>query len=336
MKTIFLIITLFIFCQIIPAKQINYGIALKFCEGHLQRGMNVSWHLKQYSPNWEQQNEKQILYASNTNFKYQGNNDITVKISNSNPEIIQGKSIDICVKIENNTNNIIRLSTPKQFLYDILRDSLITSKYGHGVIDIAPHSTYYNLINPLHYIAHNGNSIVPGYPWFYWYTGDYDYYISYFLGKNKFVSNRIRLKINPVPDSLDISFNKLKDHVGEKTLTATNEELFQKSKYTFYEKEYFYKLLRNHDYWAAIQNKKNVQHYREMAKKLFKEFIIKYPNSADAYNLFKIVMYNFNDNKSLIEDILKTLIKDKPNCKLLEVLRNQPDYLNKQIKYLLK
>jgi hypothetical protein len=46
-------------------------------------------------------------------------------------------------------------------------------------------------------------------------------------------------------------------------------------------------------------------------------------------------MKNYDENKVLIGDILTSLKRIEPESHLLTVLKNQPDYINKQIKHLL-
>ena len=113
------------------------------------------------------------------------------------------------------------------------------------------------------------------------------------------------------------------------------ESLAEKYKGTIYEEIFLIRQVEDSRLQSAIYSKDKDKEYREKALQLFGDFILKYPNTSRAYYLFKDYLYNFEENKVYIEDILKTLIKNEPDCKLLEVLRHQPYYYNK-IKYLLK
>ena len=168
-----------------------------------------------------------------------------------------------------------------------------------------------------------------------WYEGNYEYHISQFVGQYEFTSNKVQIKINSVPDSLQQALQDLKFNPNKISTTKDIETLFEKFKGTFYEQEFYNRLLRNTVYYDAILNKTKDEELREKVLKLYKEFIIKYCNTANAYSRFNWMMIDYNDNKAAIEEILTTLKNKKPDCKLLEVLRNQPEYLNKEIEYLL-
>jgi hypothetical protein len=71
-------------------------------------------------------------------------------------------------------------------------------------------------------------------------------------------------------------------------------------------------------YYNAIQNKDEFRDYRDKAINLYREFILKYPNSSNAYSHFQVIMYNYKDNALLVNEILSSLNYNQPNCKLLE------------------
>jgi len=303
----------------------------RFCEGHLQRGMNVSWHLKQYSPYGEQTTQQnQIILASNKNFNYLQNKDLEIEISCDKTEYIQGESFNIYVKFLNNSDEPIKItSSPKHYLQDLNRDSLRISNFNsHPLIEIPAHSEYDFLIDPLHAIAYNGNGIVPGYPWFYWYTGDYNYYISQSISNNEYKSNKINIRINPVPDSLLQAFQELKDYVGFSKTGKDWNTILEKNKGHYYEKEFYYRLLTTLGYFDKI-NETNSQ--------LYEEFIVKYPDNDFSYRILNYLSNYYEKNKGLVDRIIERLRTKSPNSKLLMVLRNQPEYMmNNQIKHLLK
>lgn len=299
----------------------------RFCEGHLQRGMNVSWHLKQYSPfGVETSNSNKILLASNINFNYSQNDDIKIEISSDKTEYLQGEFISIVEKIKNNINENIILGQPKHYLHDIDRDSVITSVYGNGFVEIPANSQNNFFINPLGAINYKDSGIIPSYPWFYWYPGNYEYYISQFIDGKEYRSNKIKIKINPVPDSLLEEFNELKLNT-EKVSVEKTQLLLNKYKGSYYEKEFYYRLLTDFGYFDNI-NEEN--------SKLYAEFIIKYPNNDFSYKIINYLSSYYEKNKALVDSIFIELKTKSPTCKLLEVLKHQPEYMNKQIKHLLK
>lgn len=302
---------------------------IRFCEGHLQRGMNVSWHLKQYSPFGEQTTQKSnpILLASNKNLNYQQNQDLDIEISSDKPEIIQGESIDVLVKVINKTNKAVIMGAPKHYLYDYNNDTNYTNHYGEGRVhvEIPPNGSYYFLLDPQSYLLFKGmdfstNSFPPG---------SYDYYMSLFVGGKEIKSNAIKLRLNPVPDSLKQAYEDLqfdpKTYDPNKNYLLEAEKKFRKYKGTYYEKVFYKRLL---------QYPKYLEEKRELKENAFRDFVLKYPNSEDAYYIFQRIL-GFNNDK-FTEDIIAHLKTNSPNSKLLLVLKNQPEYMNKQIKYLLK
>jgi hypothetical protein len=86
----------------------------------------------------------------------------------------------------------------------------------------------------------------------------------------------------------------------------------------------------------AIKNKKDAMAFREKASKLYKEFILKYSNTSQAYDLFGKLMDSYKENSDLVFNILSHLKTNDPQSKLLMVINNQSEYMNKQIKPLLK
>jgi|GEM_PF-5539708 len=303
---------------------------LVFCEGHLQRGMNVSWHLKQYSPYGEQTTQQnQIILASNKNFNYLQDRDLEIEISCDKPEIIQGEYIDILVKVINKTNKTITMGAPKNYLYDYNNSSTYTNQYGAGRvrIEIPPNGVYYFFVDPQSSLLFKDkdfstNSFPPG---------SYDYYLSLYVEGKEVRSNKINLKVEPVPDSLKQAYEDLrfdpKTYDPNKNYLLEAEEKFRKYKGTYYEREFYYGLLQRPEYRDDKSGLK---------ADLFKNFILKYPNSVAAYYMIQKVLDSKND--SLAEDIITHLKTDRPNCKLLMVLRSQPEYymMNNQIKHLLE
>lgn len=299
----------------------------RFCEGHLQRGMNVSWHLKQYGPFGKgTSSSNKLLLASNTNFNYPQNGGLKIEIYSDKTEYLQGEFINIVEKIKNNTNENINLGQPKHYLYDIDRDSMITSIYGNGSVEILAISQNNFFINPLGAVNYKDIGVIPSYPWFYWYPGNYEYYLSQFIDGKEYRSNKIKIKINPVPDSLLEEFNTLKSQ-DEKISIEKARTLLNKYKGSYYEKEFYYRLLTNFGYFDNI-NEANSQ--------LYEEFIIQYPDNDFSYKILNYLSNYYEKNKTLVDRIIESLKTKSPNSKLLMVLKNEPDYMNKKIKHLLK
>ncbi len=258
-------------------------------------------------------------------------------------EIIQGELLDVLVKIKNNTNDTIITGAPKHFLHAIDRDTSIVIEPSNAYIEIPPYGIYSYFIDPLEYIGYNEESN-PCYPWYYWFESKYEYSIAHFVGDEKFISNKIQIKVNPVPDSLQSSFNELKDDIQNPAVinfatykSEKLESLFENFKDSYYGKEFYYKLLKGYNYYEAIGNKgEGAKYLRERAINLYKNFILNYPNSDASYTFLKWIYFNYSDNMFLLDEIISFLKKTDPNCWLLEALNNQPDYMFKEIKHLLK
>jgi hypothetical protein len=166
--------------------------------------------------------------------------------------------------------------------------------------------------------------------------GNYTFFSSVENYNQKYLSNKINIKIHPVPDSLVQAFNDLKRYPHDEIQTIEKvKKNLEKYKGTFYEKKFYRRLLYDVNYQNAIKNKADFGNYRDEALNLYKEFIMKFPNSSNASVLFGIIMYNYADNQALVGEIISSLKINQPDCKLLEVLRNQPDDLYKPIKYFL-
>ncbi len=277
-------------------------------------------------------NEEKILLASNSSLSFQNKNDSSIEIESNKTEYIQGESIDVILKIKNNTNENYEIAWPKNYLLNLDKNKTFTGQFSSEIpMELPPKNNYYFFDNPEGFVLSGtdpSTNILP--------PGNYEYYASLEIGNNKYISNKINFKINPVSASLQPALNELRFVPGKSHTIKDYELLAEKYKGTVYERIFLRKLIHNSWFTFAIQNKNEYKIYREKAIKLYKKFILSYPDTYDAYSIIAVFMSNYNANKIIIDDILKTLIKDKPNCKLLEVLRNQPDYMNKQIKYLLK
>lgn len=326
---------------------------LGFCEGHLQRGMNVSWVLKQYAPFGEKASgSNQSIFTFNGDIKTlnntQSENKLEVKIESEKKDFVKGKFINVLVKVKNISTDTIKLSFPEQHLYSYEESKTINyspSSTDLPFIAIPPFQEYIYSIDPLMFINYKkeDRGLLPGLPWYYWPVGEYDYYISYKKNDVEYNSNRIPINIKPVPDSLLTEFENLKEDLNkpDKINFSTYkferfENLYKKYKSTFYGKEFLYKLLDNWNYTNAINDKKEAKILRNRALELYKKFILKYPNTSEAYYLFSEIMHNYKENNELVAEILNNLKTNDPKSQLLEILANQPNSINQQIKHLLK
>lgn len=310
---------------------------LKFCEGHVQRGLNVSWYLKQYAPYGETTNgSNQYLYALNGSPAQYNNirvgDDLKINIESYQKDYIQGKLIDVLVRVKNNTQYAIKLHPADHLLFSYEESKTIDSQPMGGyyaTVVIPPYQEYIYLVNPLKYVNHKkeDKGLLPGLPWYYWPEGDYDYYISYKFNNKVYTSNKIPITILPVPDSLTTAFEDLKADKNNPDLLNFStykfeslENLFEKYRETFYEKEFLYKLINNWNYTYAIANKKEAESIRPRAMELYKEFILKYPNTQAAFSyLRKIYIYRDKGNENLLTEIISSLESNEEATTLLQL-----------------
>lgn len=303
----------------------------KFCFGHIQRGSNVSWQLRQYTPFGEgNTSPDKIILASNTNTANSLNDNLKIELVCDKTEFIQGESIEILIKITNNKPDTITV-IPKYYLDDLNSDSTFTHN-GGGICILPPYGTCYYMLDPADWLLFFGRmdftttSLVPG---------NYIFFSSAEYNNQKYLSNKINIKIHPVPDSLVQAFNDLKQYPHEMQTIEKAKENLEKYESTFYEKKFYSRLLFSINYQNAVKNKADFGNYRDEALSLYKEFIMKFPDSSISSGLFRIIMYNYADNHALVVEILTYLNINQPDCKLLEVLRNQPEDLYKPVKHFL-
>lgn len=254
---------------------------------------------------------------------------LEVTLSCDKTEFIQGESIDVLIKIKNNTNDTISIS-PKHYLYDYNSDSTF-SNGGRGIIIIPPFENYYYMLDPSDWLLFLGRMDLTT---FTLKPGNYEYYTSASLSNKKYLSNKINIKVNAVPDTLESAFNNLKYDKKNWTTIETAEKHLEKYKYNFYATKFYRRVFDYGYYYNAIQNKDEAKDYRERAIKLYKEYILRFPNTSIAYGSFPVIMFNYADNQSLVEEILKSLKQNQPDCKLLVVLRNQSWYKKQLIQLL--
>ncbi len=316
---------------------------LRFCEGHLQRGMNVSWKLKRYVPYGQNQTEmtKELFTSNRILQRSVQDNKLNIVLSTTKKDYIKGELIDAFVIIKNNSGDTIKFNYSKFYLITDKSDTVSQEAIKDGsVAVIAPYSELKILMSPLESIAFkdDDNRESADYPWYYWSEGNYKYYLSLTSGGKEYFSNKIPISIKPVPDSLVTAFNNLKRDIRHPAMLSFDtykfekyETLFEMYKGSYYEREYYHKLLFNRNYFDAIANKQEANKIRARAYELYKECIHKYPDSFTAYELFMKLLYPFETNKLIIDDIINTLKSKKPNSLLLQVLENQAKSWNKKL-----
>lgn len=101
------------------------------------------------------------------------------------------------------------------------------------------------------------------------------------------------------------------------------ETLFEKYKGSQYDREFYHKLLSTWNYDDAIANRAEGEKIRTRALELYRECILKYPDTFTGYRLFQKLLYPFETNKFIIDDIINTLKSKKSESLLLQVLENQ-------------
>jgi hypothetical protein len=261
--------------------------------------------------------------------------ELEIKISCNKTEFIQGQLIDVLVNMKNNRNTIIKLNSPDQYIFSV-RDSQ-TYSYRPSSTDLAyliipPYQEYCYLINPLQFINHKNadKGPLPDLPWYYWPEGEYEYYITYKIGSTTvtFNSNKIKILIKTLPDSLIKAFEDLKSFYPYSQYEPNRDEiLFENYKNNFYEKEYYHKMLIGKHY----SNSQTLSSNRELDKskvvELYKEFILKYPNTNDAYFLLTNI-YSLRDrgNENYLQEIINSLKYNNSADILLQVLHCQKKY----------
>lgn len=270
--------------------------------------------------------------------------DLEIEISCENNSFVQGQLIDVLVRIKNNTGDTVKLYLANHHLYSHEDSKTINSL--RNTVDylsliIFPHNEYIYLVDPLQFINYKkeDKGLLPGLPWYYWPEGNYDYYISYKLNKVVCTSNKITITIEPPSDSLISDFEALKTDLKNPDLLNTStykfeslEHLYGLYKGTFYEKEFLYKLLINWNYTYAIANKNEAKTLRSRAMELYKEFILKYPNTEGAIFYFgNIYAYRDKGNENLLKEILTSLKNDDSANIFWRVVNNQKRYRFKDL-----
>lgn len=272
--------------------------------------------------------------------------DISIRIISNTSEIVKGQLFDVLIDIKNNSAEPIELNNLKHYLVIKNSSTTINNQFkDERKIKIVPFENFKLIVNPLSSINYKieDKTGLPSLPWYYWPEGEYEYYISYEVGERDHCSNRIPIIIKDIPDSLQESFGDLKENLQNPATLNFNtykfdkyEALFDKYKNSFYNKEFYSKLLTNRNYYYAIHNKEEAKILRDIALKLCKDYIINYPESETSQNLFLRLIRNYEQNKMVIDDIVISLRKEKSDSYLLQFIDFGLIQLNKSAYDLIK
>jgi hypothetical protein len=160
---------------------------------------------------------------------------LSIEISCNKPNFIQGEFINVQVKITNNTNRSIKTDAPKYYIHNSKNDSTYSNQHGYGYIIIPPQSTYYFLLDPQQNLIFSGidfstHTLFPG---------SYNFYLSLTANKEYAISNKIHIKIEPVPDSLKSDFDKLKFTPGRINTVEDYERLYEEQRVHIMKKNFY-------------------------------------------------------------------------------------------------
>lgn len=321
-----------------------------FCEGHLQRGMNVSWLLKQFiapppPPNEPELKTKGNFLASNSRiFEKYYDGKIDIKLSSQKKEYLKGELIDVFVELKNTTadtiqiNNFWSILDSKQFSNPILQEQNSQNKF-----ILTPYAEYKYIVDPLSLIKYSqlrSNEKSTRY-WNYWPEGNYQYYMTYEIDNEKYLSNILDLQVLPVPDNLQAAFLDLTEQNSEEPeisldsyLCDKYERLSKTYSNSYFAKEFYTKLLISTNYFFGIINQSEGKKIRDKAIRLTEEFIEKYPNCITSYKLFERLLGNFNENREVIErTVAKLKLKDSESW-VLKSLQNSSLARYKNLQYI--
>jgi hypothetical protein len=120
------------------------------------------------------------------------------------------------------------------YLYNKENGSTSKHSFDRGII-IPPLEKYYLFIDPAAWMMFLGsidsaNSLNPG---------NYDFYVTTTYSNKRYESNKIKIVVNPVPDSLLQAYNDLKYIPDQPRSIETSEKLLEKYKGSFYEERFY-------------------------------------------------------------------------------------------------
>lgn len=294
-----------------------------FCEGHLQRGMNISWRLRQYSPYGENTTPlKHILFALNNEQSIYRSDSIKIELMLSKNEFFQGESINILCSVFNQSAMSVYIGGYEHHLLNLNTGKLYNSRENYSrrsQTGIPAFSIEKSIIDPHDWLM-SDEYIGNPFP-----SGTYEYWLTEIINDRKIVSNKVRFTILEPPDSVKPQLNELIYLSNKSTPLDEAKSLYEKYKNSFYSERALKKLLSYPNLETTLK------------LKLTKQYIISYPNSSKAVYLFLNLLGNHLENRILLEEIIENLKRNQPDCYLLEVLRSWPDNLDtkKQIRHLL-
>ncbi|MBN2423904.1 MAG: hypothetical protein JXR46_08405 [Calditrichaceae bacterium] len=309
-----------------------------FCEGHNQRGLNVSWyndHSEPYGILESNMNFKQSLikneYLASNKFSDYGssNSEIKINIEIDSLEYLIGQPFTYYITISNLTEETINIPNNKiNFTYTGLSNNY---EYTSARSD---NTTYYYEIKPYSKI------IIPNTVVFrfldtsvdvkmrkkllnFWESGQYSIKVNIEnISGEVYNSNELLLNIKSVPQNVKHLFNRLTeidtyshyhlddyDRIFETYKSEYDKQAFRATPY-----ELSFLLFCIRDYYRNIDKEKNFK--EEVAK----EIIFNYPNTNTAYSLIKKAYDNKDNNFKKFIEIIET-IPEKKKKHLIEVLK---------------
>lgn len=283
-----------------------------FCEGHNQRGMNVSWQRDQYSPLGQRlltqlndSNSEQYIFASIDQFSQMKNttDKFEVNLESDSTEFFEGQSINYKLIIKNNSEDTIFINIGSIIpeYYDIDRNNSFPVIHLGGIYLAYQVNPQSKIVLPRHKLfAYLDNTIderLREKAGNYWQPGYYKLLEKVCSQK----SNELIFKIKPAPEDAK---HILKTLIKFESYFSRKENFYQP------EKEFFImdSLYRNNVFQNTIYEKEfytsficRLSEFTENEKafqqKLYLELFKKYPiyawNSWDFYrNLIEGKEYN--------------------------------------------
>ena len=319
-----------------------------FCEGHNQRGMNISWKRNRFLPYGEKEvpaskSMKQDIYSSiSNNIQFSEKvEDISVILSLDTTEFFPGQFINYLVTIKNNSDNIIKIqrqAISSLLFYDQLNNNLLSNsvlakgsgweEYGkkyevnpNSQIIFPGHKSYYLPVHP----PFNKHFLEPG----KYKTWVDIAYVNVEL--KKFIeckSNEIEFEIKPVPKSEEKAFNLLKDIIiNKKYLKLGKNSKYSEIKELFSRKFIDSTIYKEELTWASAKYLfRRIKEEKALKDSLNNELLIINPEVHGFYRYFDA--HNTNNQKEI--EKLNEILEKSPRKKA-EKLKKYLKTLNVEI-----
>lgn len=252
----------------------------------------------------------QALFASITNENMNNGDSIEIILRLSKSEFYQGESINVLISINNYLNDTISLERNfHEYLLEAATNKMNDGGYytSHSrPIRIPPFGNYKSIVEVQGVFGSQADNLLP--------PGTYEYWISHYVLKSrKIFSNKVRFTILEPPDSLKTQLEELLSHPPKYRTFEEAKVLYERYKDSFYGGMALRKLLG----YPSMEPTLRIE--------LSKRFIVNCPNTTYAYYEFIKLTYSYDENKNVIEDIIKELKMKQPDCFLFELLKNRPD-----------